>query len=206
MVAAAVNGRRGRSRVPQSDVTALLRSWRGGDAGAGERLIEVLYAELREMAQAKLARERPGSTLQTTALVHEAYLRLIDQRAIDWRDRGHFLALAATMMRRVLVDRARARNARKRGGGEAAITLTDAAAAGFDAVADILDVDRVLDRLAAAYPRPARVVELRFFGGLELAEIAVVLGVTDRTIKRDWAFARAWLARELGGGGDEPQS
>jgi RNA polymerase sigma factor (TIGR02999 family) len=184
--------------VPQGDVTALLRSWRDGDARAGEKLIEALYSELREMAQARLARERPGNTLQTTALVHEAYLRLIDQRDIDWRDRGHFLALAATMMRRVLVDRARARKAGKRGGGEPAITLPDAATAGFDALADILDVDRVLERLYAAYPRPARVVELRFFGGLELGEIAAVVGVTERTVKRDWAFARAWLARELG--------
>jgi len=181
------------------NLTSLLRAWRGGDAGAGERLLEALYRELHRMAHARLAVER-GSTLQTTALVHEAYLRLVDQRAVHWRDRGHFLALAATVMRRVLVDRARARKAGKRGAGEAAITLTDAVPAGVDSGAEVLDVDRALDRLAAAYPRPARVVELRFFGGLELAEIGAVLGVTERTIKRDWAFARAWLARELGGG------
>ncbi len=180
-----------------AEVTRLLQEWRTGDAAAGERLIEVLYRELHGMAQRRLARES-SSTLQTTALVHEAYLRLIGQRCVDWRDRGHFLALAATMMRRVLVDRARARRAEKRGGGEAAITLTDVAAAGLDAV-EVLDVDRALERLASSYPRPARVVELRFFGGLDLEEIAAVVGVTDRTVKRDWAFARAWLARELGG-------
>jgi RNA polymerase sigma factor (TIGR02999 family) len=183
------------------EVTAALRAWRAGDALAGERLVEVLYRELRAMAHGRLAHERKGATLQTTALVHEAYLRLVDQRAVEWRDRGHFLALAATMMRRVLVDRARARRASKRGSGEAAITLTDAAAAGLDAAVEVLDVDRALDRLGGSYPRAARVVELRFFGGLEVEEIGEVVGVTARTVKRDWAFARAWLARELGGGG-----
>lgn len=149
------------------------------------------------MAERRLARERPGGTLQATDLVHEAYLRLVDQRQVEWRDRGHFLALAAMMMRRVLVDRARARKARKRGSGEATIALTDVAAAGVDPAVEILDVDRALDRLSAAYPRQARVVELRFFGGLELVEIGAVVEVTERTVKRDWAFARAWLAREL---------
>jgi RNA polymerase sigma factor (TIGR02999 family) len=179
-------------------VTLLLRAWRAGDALAGERLVEVLYRELHEMARQRLARERAGGTLQTTALVHEAWLRLVDQRSVEWRDRGHFLALAATMMRRVLVDRARARKAGKRGSGEAAITLTDVAAAGIDPAVEILDVDRALERLAATYPRQARVVELRFFGGLQLEEIGAVVGVAERTVKRDWSFARAWLARELG--------
>ena len=182
-----------------AEVTELLRAWRGGDARAEERLIALLYRELHEMAQRRLRHERRGSTLQTTALVHEAYLRLVDQRRVEWRDRGHFLALAATMMRRVLVDRARARHAGKRGAGEEAIALTDVVAAGLDATVEVLAVDRALERLAAAYPRPARVVELRFFGGLELAEIGVALEVTERTAQRDWAFARAWLARELGG-------
>lgn len=184
---------------PEDDVTLELRAWRAGDQAAGERLMDALYRELHGMAKRRLARERAGGTLQTTALVHEAYLRMVDQRRVDWRDRGHFLALAATMMRRVLVDRARARRAGKRGGGEAAVTLTGAEAAGFDPALEVLDVDRALARLAAAYPRPARVVELRFFGGLELAEIVEVLGVSERTIKRDWVFARSWLARELGG-------
>ena len=183
-----------------AEVTELLRAWRGGDREAEERLIEVLYRELHGMAQRRLRRVRQSTTLQTTALVHEAYLRLVDQRRVEWRDRGHFLALAATMMRRVLVDRARARQAGKRGAGEAAITLTGAAEMGVDPAVEVLAVDQALARLTAAFPRPARVVELRFFGGLEMEEIGAVIGVTERTVKRDWAFARAWLARELGGG------
>jgi len=179
------------------EVTVLLRAWRSGDAQAGDLLVRVLYRELHGMARRRLRGERPGMTLQTTALVHETYLRLIDQRQVEWRDRGHFLALAATTMRRVLVDRARARRAGKRGAGEPAITLTDAASAGVNSPDQVLDVDRALERLTAAYPRPAQVVEMRFFGGLELEEIGAVLGITERTVKRDWAFARAWLAREL---------
>ena len=179
------------------DVTQLLHAWRAGDIQAGDALVRVLYRELRDMARKRLRSERPGATLQTTALVHEAYLRLVDQRKVAWRDRGHFLALAATMMRRVLVDRARARRAGKRGAGEPLITLTDAANAGVNSADQVLDVDRAIERLAAAFPRPAQVVEMRFFGGLELEEIGAVLGITERTVKRDWAFARAWLAREL---------
>jgi len=181
------------------EVTGLLRAWRRGDAAAGEKLIGVLYRELHAMARRRLARERAGVTLQTTALVHEAYLRLVGQTRIEYRDRGHFLALAATMMRRVLVDRARGRDAGRRGGGAEHVTLTGVEAAGLDPAVDLLDIDRALDRLAAAYERPARVVELRFFGGLEFEEIAAVLEISERTAKRDWAFARAWLARELGG-------
>ena len=179
------------------EVTELLRAWRSGDTKAGDLLVRVLYRELHGMARRRLRSERPGMTLQTTALVHETYLRLVDQRRVDWQDRGHFLALAATMMRRVLVDRARARRAGKRGAREPAITLTDAGSAGVNSAEQVLDVDRALERLTAAYPRPARVVEMRFFGGLELEEIGAVLGITERTVKRDWAFARAWLAREL---------
>jgi RNA polymerase sigma factor (TIGR02999 family) len=182
------------------EVTGLLRAWRQGDTAAGDRLLALLYRELHAMARHRLAHERPGVTLQTTALVHEAYLRLVGQTRIDYRDRGHFLALAATMMRRVLVDRARARDAGKRGGGVEPVTLTGVDAAGLDPVVELLDVDRALDRLAEDYPRPARVVELRFFGGLEFEEIAAALGISERTAKRDWAFARAWLARELGEG------
>ena len=183
---------------PAVEVTDLLQAWRGGDRDAEQRLVDALYRELHDMAHRRLRRERAGGTLQTTALVHEAYLRMVDQKRVAWRDRGHFLALAATMMRRVLVDRARARHAGKRGAGELAVTLTDAAAAGLDPAVEVLDVDRALERLAASYPRPARVVEMRFFGGLELEEIGAVLEVTERTAQRDWAFARAWLARELG--------
>ena len=187
----------GEAPTPPADVTFLLRAWRAGDDGAGDRLVEVLYNELHEMARRRLARERAGATLQTTALVHEAYLRLVDQRHVHWRDRGHFLALAATMMRRVLVDRARARRAGKRGSGEQAITLTDVAAAGLDPAVEVLDVDRALERLANAYPRPARVVELRFFGGLSHADVARAFGVSVPTIERRWRLARAWLHAEL---------
>src|SRR5262245_31543189 len=185
-----------------ADVTLLLRAWRAGDARAGERLMEVLYRQLREMARRRVARERAGSTLQTTALVHETYLRLVDQRSVEWRDRGHFLALAATTMRRVLVDRARARHAGKRGRGFLAIGLDEAAGLVLDPAdpaMEMPEVDQALLRLARGFPRPARVVELRFFGGLDFVEIAGVLDVTERTVQRDWAFARAWLARELGG-------
>lgn len=177
-------------------MTALLRA-RSADEGAlSERLLELVYPELKQIARRQLARERRGHTLQTTALVHEAYLRLVDQRLADWRDRGHFFAVASTLMRRVLVDYARARLAAKR--AHEPVTLTAAAeVGGAEAAFEVLDLDRTLQRLAEAYPRPARVVELRYFGGLELREIAEVLGVGERTIKRDWAFARAWLAREL---------
>jgi RNA polymerase sigma factor (TIGR02999 family) len=180
-------------------VTELLRAWRAGDAQAKERLMEVLYRELHAMAHGRMRGERQTSTLQTTALVHEAYLRLLDQQRVEWRDRGHFLALAATMMRRVLVDGARSRRAVKRGSGAQPVALADLEGVGVASSPDILDVDRALERLAAAFPRPARVTELRFFGGLEIEEIGEVLGVTERTVRRDWTFARAWLARELGG-------
>ena len=181
------------------DVTELLRAWRSGDAAAGERLMQALYRELHDLARGRMRRERLDGTLQTTALVHEAYLRLVDQRQVDFRDRGHFLALAATMMRRVLVDRARARHAGKRGAGAAAVALADVdEVKGADPATEVLDIDRALDRLEKEFPRPARGVELRFFGGLEFEEIGAVLEMTERTARRDWVFARAWLERELG--------
>jgi RNA polymerase sigma factor (TIGR02999 family) len=184
---------------PAADLTELLHAWRAGDASSGDRLIEALYRELKRIASRRLRGERSGATLDTTALVHEVYLRLLDQKRTDWRDRSHFLAIAATTMRRVLVDRARARKSLKRGGGEMHVTLSGVAAAGLDPSLEVLDVDRALTRLAAEFPRPARVVELRFFGGLDEKEVAELLEVTDRTVRRDWSFAAAWLARELGG-------
>jgi RNA polymerase sigma factor (TIGR02999 family) len=182
------------------DLTDLLHAWRAGDAGSGDRLIEALYRELRTIARSGRRGEPAAATLETTALVHEAYLRLLDQKRTDWRDRSHFLAIAATTMRRVLVDRARARLSLKRGGRAPHIELSEVAAAGLDPTVEVLDVDRALERLARDFPRPARVVELKFFGGLEEKEIAELLEVTDRTVRRDWSFAAAWLARELGGG------
>ncbi len=182
---------------PAPEITTWLRAWRGGDAASGDRLIAALYGELREMARQRLRGEHRRVTLQTTALVHETYLRLIGNVRMTFHDRHHFLALSATVMRRVLVDRARERLAGKRGGGAPHIELSEVQAAGLDPGVELLDVDRALDRLAAAYPRQARVVELRFFGGLEEEEIAGVLETSVRTTRRDWAFASAWLAREL---------
>jgi RNA polymerase sigma factor (TIGR02999 family) len=180
------------------EVTGLLRAWREEEGSRSERLLELVYAELKRAAARQLGRERPDHTLQTTALAHEAYLRLVDQTRVDWRDRGHFLAVASTVMRRILVDHARARQTEKR--AHQSTSLSSAAEQGADdPELEVLDLDRALDRLGAGFPRAARVVELRYFGGLEIVEIAAVLGVTDRTVKRDWSFAKAWLARELGG-------
>ncbi len=181
-----------------TEVTDLLRGWRAGEAQRSDRLLRLLYADLKRVARRQLERERQGHTLQTTALVHEAYLRLVDQRRVDWRDREHFFAVAATVMRRLLVDHARARLADKRAHEPVALG-TDAEPTADDPAFELLDLDRALDELASQFPRPARVVELRFFGGLEVEEIARVLEVGDRTVKRNWAFARAWLLRELGG-------
>jgi RNA polymerase sigma factor (TIGR02999 family) len=180
------------------EVTRLLRAWRGGDAMAHEELLRRVYDELKRIAGAHMRGERGAHTLQPTALVHEAYLRLLGQTRIDWRDRTHFFGIAAAMMRRVLVDHARARLADKR--AHQRVTLTgDVGVFAGEALppAQLLDLDRALDRLAAAFPRPARVVELHFFSGLELAEVAVALEVALRTVMRDWSFARAWLRREL---------
>ncbi len=184
-----------------AEITGWLHAWRRGDSASGDRLIAALYSELREMARQRLRGERRQITLQTTALVHETYLRLIGNNRMTFQDRHHFLALSATVMRRVLVDRARERLAAKRGGGALHVELSDVEAAGLDPGVELLDVDRALDRLAAVYPRQAKVVELRFFGGLEEEEIAEVLETSVRTTRRDWAFASAWLARELGPAG-----
>lgn len=175
------------------DVTGLLRAWRAGEAGAGEQLLERIYTELKRLAASQLSRERPDHTLQTTALVHEALLRLIDQRGVDWRDRAHFFGLAATMMRRILVDHVRARLARKR-------TRPESSAEGDAASirdAELVDLDRALSALAQSHPRQARVVELRYFADLDVEEVALCLGVSAPTVKRDWRFARAWLNAEL---------
>jgi RNA polymerase sigma factor (TIGR02999 family) len=184
---------------PPPDLTDLLHAWRAGDGSSGDRLFEALYRELRAIAGRQINGERAGATLTATALVNEAYLRLIDQRRTVWADRRHFLAIAATTMRRVLVDRARARTSRRRGGREIRVTLSGLEAPLAGPLAEILDVDRALIRLAHDYPRQAQVVELRFFGGLEEREIGEVLGVAERTVRRDWTFAAAWLARELAG-------
>jgi RNA polymerase sigma-70 factor (ECF subfamily) len=179
-------------------VTELLAAWGAGDAGASNALVPLVYEELRRQARRALRREGEGHTLQATALVHEAWLRIDGQHDAQWESRTHFLAVAAQTMRRVLVDHARARHALKRGGGDVQITLGDATAAVVepDAV-DVLALDEALARLAIMDPRKARLVELRYFAGLSIPEAAAALGVSQATVIREWAVARMWLRREL---------
>jgi RNA polymerase sigma factor (TIGR02999 family) len=179
------------------EVTGLLRAWRGGDAAAGEELLQRIYSELKKIAASQLRQERAGHTLQSTDLVHEAYVRLLRQQGVDWRDRAHFFGLAATMMRRVLVDHARARNAKKRArdDGDAPVTIQSR----HGTEAELLDLDRSLTLFAERYPRQARVVEMRYFVDMEVEEIASCLDISPATVKRDWQFARAWLRAQLAG-------
>ena len=184
------------------EITEYLRAWEKGDDRALEQLLPMVYAELRAIAANHLGSERSGHTLQPTALANEAYLRLQGLKNVPWHDRTHFFAMALRIMRRVLVDHARARSAQKRGADAPRVELTeglnDALQPAMDAV-ELIDLDRALDQLAEAEPRLARLVEVRFFGGLTIEEAAGVLGCSPRTAKRDWAFARAWLLRRLGG-------
>lgn len=185
--------------IPPSDVTQLLVAWGAGDAAAAERLVAAVYAELRRQA-ARAMRREGDHTLQTTALVHEAYLRLVDQRRVVWRSRAHFFGVAAQLMRRILVDHARGRHAAKRGGKAQQLTLDDADAAIPASAAEGVEVvalHEALERLAAIDPTQARLVELRYFGGLNIEETGEALGVSPATVKREWAIARAWLRREL---------
>lgn len=181
------------------DITRLLVAWEKGDDGAFERLARLVYGELRALAAAQMRGERQTHTLQPTALVHEAFLRLSAQRGRQWKERRQFFAVSASLMRQVLVDHARGRQAAKRGGEATRIevsSLDDLPTT--SEVFDVLALDEALTRLAALQPRLSRVVELRFFGGLEVEETAEALGCSPRTVKRDWALARAWLVRELG--------
>jgi RNA polymerase sigma factor (TIGR02999 family) len=184
-----------RSASGPGDLTRLLRAWRDGDEVARERLMERVYHELRRIAGARMRGERRAQTIEVTGLVHEAFLRLSDQKRVHWRDRVHFFGLASTCMRRVLVDRARARSAAKR--DVEGFVLTEPGAGRATSPEELLDLDRALEKLAAEHPRLARVVEMRYFAGLELAEIGEVLELSERTVKRDWAFARAWLLDAL---------
>jgi RNA polymerase sigma factor (TIGR02999 family) len=172
--------------------------WRAGDPRALEALVPLLYDEMRALAGAYLHREREGHTLQATALAHEAYLRLLKQRDVSWQNRAHFMALVAQSMRRVLADHARRRRAQKRGGGRPHVALEDAEQVASGAVAAD-ELDAALEDLSRLEPRQARVVEMRFYAGLSVEEAAEVLGVSEATVKRDWAVARAWLHRELMG-------
>lgn len=181
------------------EVTRLLERWSGGDERALEELWPLVYRELRRLAAHYLRGERKDHTLQPTALVHEAYLRVLDMRHIDWQNRAHFIGLAAQMMRRVLVDHARARDAGKRGGGARPVSLSEADTLMPAINPDLLALGEALDRLEEAYPEKGRVVELRFFGGLSIEETAKVLGVSTPTVERDWRFAKAWLHAALTG-------
>jgi RNA polymerase sigma factor (TIGR02999 family) len=187
-------------------VTALLRAWGDGDDGALEQLTPLVEAELRRLARGYMGRERRGHTLQATALVNEAFLRLTDTRRIRWQDRAHFLGISARLMRRVLVDHARARGYRKRGGGAQRVTLSEGLATSPEPALDIVALDRALEALAAVDARKSRTIELRFFGGLSVEETAEVLHVSPDTVKRDWRLAKLWLLRELEGetSGDGP--
>ena len=179
------------------DLTELLRAWSGGDAQALDRLTPLVYDELHRRAHWHMARERPGQTLQTTALVNEAYLRLVDLRNVGWRDRAHFFALASRLIRRVLIDAARARESLKRGAGNRETTFDEALIVSREPTADVVALDEALNALAVFDERKARVIELRFFGGLSVEETAEVLNVSAETVKRDWKLAKAWLKREL---------
>ena len=179
-----------------SDVTALLKAWGDGDLHARDQLMSVVYGELHRRAAAQLRRERRDHTLQPTALVHEAYLRLVDQRAA-WKNRAQFLGVAAQMMRRILVDRARARKMMKRSGRWARVTFDGAVALRQAPDVDLLDLDHALRELATFDPRKSQVAEFRFFGGLSLAEAGHVLGLSVATVEREWQAARAWLYAHL---------
>ena len=185
-------------RDSSPEVTALLRAWNAGDLDARDRAMALVYHELRRRALAHLRRERVDCTLQPTALVHEAYLRMVDQHEAVWQNRAQFLAIASQMMRRILVDRARARLAAKRAGRSLHLTLAEAeeAVVAPDRI-DLLDLDTALERLSSFDPRKGRIAELRFFGGLTLEETGHVLNVSSKTVERDWELARAWLFRAL---------
>lgn len=189
-------------------MTRLLLAWRGGEADALDRLAPLVYAELHRIAHRYMRDERKNRSLQTTALVHEAYLRLVAVTRVDWQSRNHFFAVSANMMRRILVEAARRRGASKRGGDASHVALDERLVAVVEPGADVVALDEALDRLHALEPRKARVVELRYFGGLSVAETADVLEVSVETVMRDWRMAKLWLQRELtvaergtGGGG-----
>jgi len=187
----------------EKDVTRLLVAWSNGDQTAIEQLTPLVYSELHRLAHRYLGRERKGHTLQTTALVHEAYLRLIDQKEVRWQNRAHFFAIAAQMMRRILVDYARSRNVAKRGGDARQVSLDEAMDVSDERAADVIALDEALKSLSDLDQRKGRIIELRFFGGLSIEETAEVLGVSPGTVMRDWTFAKAWLQREINKGGPD---
>ncbi len=185
------------SGAQAGEVTLLLRNFQPGDNSTASRLMELIYPELKKLAKVQFRSERPGHFLQPTALVHEAYLRLVQHEHHDWESRAHFYAAAANLMRRILIDCARARNAEKRNGERTAITLDQELVLSKEQSMDLLDLDEALSELEQLSPRQARVVELRYFAGLSVPEVARALGVNPRSVDRDWATARAWLRGRL---------
>ena len=181
-----------------NDITRLLTAWTDGDQSALEKLVPLVESELHRLAHHYMGRERPGHTLQTSALVNEAYIRLIDWKTVRWQNRAHFFAVSAQLMRRILVDFARERNYLKRGGGALQVSLTEAEALPLERNDDLVALDEALAKLSQLDERKARVVELRFFGGLSVKEVAEVLKVSEETVMRDWRLAKVWLLRELG--------
>lgn len=192
-------------RVPEDPITQLLQRWSEGDRQAADEILPLVYGELRRIAEGHFRKERPGHTLQPTALVHEAWLRLAKERGLQWQSRVQFFGLAAHLIRRILVDHARKHNRQKRGGGIQRVELEEAAELAAGRPPELTALDDALERLAAVDPRKAKVVELRFFAGLDVAETAEVLGVSVETVKREWRRARAWLFDELApaGAGDD---
>lgn len=185
------------SSPARADVTRVLVDWSGGDREAPNRLIPLVYEELRQLARQYLQRERDDHTLQATGLVHEAYLRLVDQGTATWQNRAHFFGVAAHVMRRILVDYARSHRADKRGGGWDKLELDEAMAPSGERSVDLIALDDALKDLLALDPRQSQIVELRFFGGLTNEEVAEVLDISPRTVKREWRMAKAWLRREM---------
>jgi RNA polymerase sigma factor (TIGR02999 family) len=185
---------------PPSQVTQLLVNWGNGDEQSLEALIPLVYDELRRQARRYLRRERPDHTLQSTALVHEAYVRLVDQRQANWRNRSQFFGVAAQLMRRILVDHARSRLAAKRGAGAEKLPIVEEVAILEMQNVDLISLDACLTRLEQMDPQQSKIVELRFFSGLSIEDTANALGISTATVKRDWALAKAWLYREICGG------
>ncbi len=185
------------STTSPQDVTQILLNWQEGDTDAPAKLMPIVYEELRRLARNYLQRERADHTLQATALVHEAYLRMVDEKSVSWKDRAHFYGIAARLMRRILVDHARAHNAAKRGGLDQKLTLDEAQELPMKETVELVALDGALENFAQTYPRKSEVVELKFFGGLGAKEISEVLQVSEKTVLRDWNFAKLWLCREL---------
>ncbi len=181
----------------REDVTILLAELTKGNEGAASKLIPLVYDELRRLAGGYMRRERSDHTLQPTALVHEAYLKLVEQRSVDWQGRAHFFGIAAQMMRRILIDHARGHLREKRGAGEKAVPLDEALVFAPEKSWELVKIDQSLERLAKLDPRQSKIVELRFFGGLTVEQIAEVLGISPKTVKRDWSMAKAWLYGDL---------